>query len=203
MSTNGSSIQPVIFSIGHSNHPIERFLELLSRSGIQVVIDTRSSPYSKYAPQFNDRELSGELRSVGIEYLFLGRQLGGRPEGAQFYDGEGRVMYSTLAESAEFRRGVEQLEQLVPQKRAALLCSEEDPAVCHRHLLVGRVLNGRGNRVIHIRGDGRMQTYQEVVKQAADEKTHGQRTLFDVEDDAWKSIRSVLPKSPLPSSSES
>ncbi|MCC7084718.1 MAG: DUF488 domain-containing protein [Pirellulales bacterium] len=198
-----NSTATAIYSIGHSNHSIERFLELLRQHRVQVVADTRSSPYSKYAAQFNDRELTAELRSVGIEYLFFGRQLGGRPQGDQFYDAEGRVLYSSLAESAEFRRGIEQVEQLASQKRTALLCSEENPAICHRHLLIGRVLCGRSNQVIHIRGDGQLQSYQEVVKQAADEKDHGQRTLFDVEDDAWKSIRSVLPKNPPPSSLES
>jgi hypothetical protein len=77
--------------------------------------------------------------------------------------------------------------------RVALLCSEEDPAVCHRAILVGRVLRERGARVEHIRGDGRVQPNDEVFAQNREEEKQGK--LFDfAEAPAWKSIPSVLRK---------
>jgi uncharacterized protein (DUF488 family) len=77
--------------------------------------------------------------------------------------------------------------------RVAMLCSEEDPAVCHRALLVGRVLRERGAEVAHIRGDGRIQPDQEVFAQHDSRKAQGK--LFDVDEaPAWKSIPSVLRK---------
>ena len=97
--------QPRIFTIGHSNHAIEDFVALLKRFEIQVVVDVRSEPYSKYSPQFNARTLEGLLEREEIRYLFLGRELGGRPREAEYYDREERVDYGRLAASPRFRDG--------------------------------------------------------------------------------------------------
>jgi hypothetical protein len=84
------------------------------------------------------------------------------------------------------------------------MCGEEDPTNCHRRLLVGRVLRDRGVEVMHIRGDGRVQSEEEVAVEEDFRKTRGQLTLFDLEEpDAWKSTRSVLPRRAPPSSLES
>lgn len=180
-----------VFTIGHSNHPPERFTGLLEEHYIEVVVDTRSRPYSRYAPHFNKRELQAALAERDIKYLFLGRELGGRPGGGEFYDGEGRVDYAKVAESQAFLEGISRLERGVADHRVALLCSEEDPAGCHRRLLVGRVLGERGVAVQHIRSDGRVQAEEELAD--------GQQTLF--QEAEWKSIRSVSPRRPPRSSS--
>lgn len=188
-----------IYTVGHSNHTLEKFLDLLTTHGIEVLVDTRSQPYSKYAVHFNARELRTAVNARGLGYLFLGKELGGRPEGAEFYDTEGYVLYSRVAESPLFLAGLSQLETAAAQQRVALLCSEEDPAVCHRYLLIGRVLAQRGVSLQHIRGDGRLQTDTEVEAEAQPDDG-GQQALFaDEEVSEWKSIRSVLPKKPPPS----
>jgi uncharacterized protein (DUF488 family) len=199
MSNSNTPERPALFTVGHSNHSLETFLGLLTRHGIQVLVDTRSYPHSKYVTHFNKEELTVALERAGVKYLYLGAELGGRPEEEEYFDGEGRVLYYRLAESPVFLRGIQRLEAGSRHYRVALLCSEEDPAVCHRHLLVSRVLAQRGNDVRHIRGDGSLQPYADVPVQAQE-----QPLLFDLPGmNPWKSLRSVSRKKPQPSSSES
>lgn len=181
-----------VMTVGHSNHSWEHFLELLRRNSVQVIAEVRSYPYSNYAPQFDREPLKAALEKAGIKYVDLGKELGGRPEGAEFYDADGHVRYDRVATAEFFRAGVERLEEGVGRFAVALLCSEEDPAVCHRALLVGRVMRERGCDVEHIRGDGTRQKDQEVFPEAGEA---AQRSLFEVaKEAAWKSIPSVLPK---------
>jgi uncharacterized protein (DUF488 family) len=193
----------VLYTIGHSNHPLEMFLQLLRENGIETLVDTRSRPHSKYAPHFNKAALAHSVPAAGIRYEFLGRELGGRPGGAEFYDADGHVLYGRVAESAWFLDGIARLEQEADRSRAAIFCSEENPSECHRRLLVGRVLTERGNAVRHIRADGRVQPEEELRAEDAERKhAHGQQALFDEEEVAeWRSIRSVLPGRPPRSSS--
>jgi uncharacterized protein (DUF488 family) len=174
----------VVLTIGHSNHSLEHFLGLLRLHAVQVVADVRSHPYSAYASHFDNQPLAKTLRAEGFQYVYLGAELGGRPRGNAYYDTDGRVLYDKVAESSEFQEGLTRLEKGLGQYRVAMLCAEEDPAGCHRRLLVGRVLAQRGIVVEHIRGDGRLQ--------AEDELRAAQLGLFDeIEAPVWKSIPSV------------
>jgi uncharacterized protein (DUF488 family) len=196
--TAPSSSGPTIYTIGHSNHSEEMFLDLLSRHGIEVLVDVRSQPFSRYNPQFNDSNLASALKAAGIRYLFMGNELGGRPEGEEFFDTAGHALYHRMAESPGFLAGIERLERGIEEHRVVIMCSEEDPAICHRHLLVSRVISGRGIDVLHIRGDGRLETEDQIAPQER------QALLFaDMEEQSWKSLRSVSPKHRPLSSSES
>ncbi|MDQ2809879.1 MAG: DUF488 domain-containing protein [Chloroflexota bacterium] len=193
---------PTIYTIGHSNQPLDEFLRLLLLHRLEVLVDVRSAPYSKYTTQFNSAPLKTSVTAAGCKYLYLGDELGGRPKGAAFYDAEGHVRYDRVAESPLFLAGITRVETGIARYRVALLCSEEDPTGCHRRLLVGRVLTGRGTTVCHIRGDGRLQAEAELA--AAEAAAAPQATLFALEDvTPWRSIRSVLPKNGRPSSSDS
>jgi uncharacterized protein (DUF488 family) len=193
-----SSIQPTIYTIGHSNHSEEKFLDLLMQHGIEVLVDVRSQPFSRYNPQFNDSNLASALKAAGIRYQFMGAELGGRPEGEEFLDESGHALYHHMAEAPQFLAGIERLERGIADQRVAIMCSEENPAICHRHLLVTRVISGRGVDVLHIRGDGRLETEDQIAPQ---EK---QGLLFaELDDESWKSLRSVSPKHRPPSSSQS
>ena len=184
---------PHVFTVGHSNHPVEHFLTLLKTHGVQVVVDARSQPYSKYATQFDQEALRPAVQDAGIRYLYLGKELGGRPEGKEFYDEEGHVLYDRVAATSLFQEGISRLERGIHEYKVALLCAEEDPAACHRRLLVGRVLVDHGIQVEHIRGDGRVQTEGEVAAEADPDKD--QLSLFQkAEAEPWKSIPSVLRK---------
>lgn len=175
-----------IYTIGHSNHPIDKFTGLLKQHEIALVVDTRSHPHSRFSPYFNRKALATTLAELQIGYEFLGDRLGGRPAGAEFYDSEGYVLYGKLAESTAFRDGLEMLKPLLGNRRVALLCSEENPSDCHRRLLIGHVLFGEGIDVLHIRRDGQVQSEQEMRSEEA-----GQSSLFEGSD-AWKSPRSVI-----------
>jgi uncharacterized protein (DUF488 family) len=137
-----------LWTIGHSNHPLETFLALLTQHRIEVLADVRSSPYSRYASQFNREALRPALRERAIQYLFLGDLLGGRAEDERFYDDDGRVLYDRMAQSPGFRQGIGRLLEGVGKFRVVILCGEEDPTDCHRRRLVGRVLQERGVRVM-------------------------------------------------------
>ncbi|HEY7061168.1 MAG TPA: DUF488 domain-containing protein [Chloroflexota bacterium] len=185
---------PAIYSIGHSNHALDTFLALLGQHAVDVVADVRSEPYSKYCPHFDKRALEAAVREAGRRYVYLGRELGGRPVGSEYYDAEGYVLYWRRAAAEEFLGGIKRLERGRAQHRIALLCSEEDPAGCHRHLLVGRVLERRGGALTHIRGDGRLQSAAALESP--------QLALFaEAEETAWRSIRSVSPREARESSS--
>jgi uncharacterized protein (DUF488 family) len=69
-----------IFTIGHSNHSSEEFLQLLQQHSVACLVDIRSQPYSRYNPQFNRETLAAALRSAGIRYSDFGATLGGRPD---------------------------------------------------------------------------------------------------------------------------
>ena len=190
---NIATASPRVFTIGHSNHTIEHFLTLLKAHAVKVVVDTRSQPYSKYATQFDHEALKPALQDIGIRYLYLGRELGGRPEGDDFYGHEGHVLYDRVAATSLFQEGLSRLERGILEYNVAMLCAEENPAACHRRLLIGRVLLDRGIQVEHIRGDGRIQTEEEVAAEADPDRD--QLSLFQkAEAEPWKSIPSVLRK---------
>jgi uncharacterized protein (DUF488 family) len=166
------------FTIGHSNHELEEFLQLLEANYIEVLVDIRSKPYSRYAPQFNKDNLTKAIQASGIRYLFLGKELGGRPKDREFYDSEGHVLYPLLSESQLFLEGIERVINGMKTYRVALMCSEENPAKCHRYLLVGKVLEDRSISVLHIRGDGRIQSKDDISQENEEFTGNQQQSLF-------------------------
>ena len=137
-----------IYSVGHSSHDWSTFILLLDAAGIGVVIDVRSNPASRL-PHFNRTALKERLNAVGIGYVFLGLELGGRARDGGVPD------YDQMATSALFAEGLTKVEEMAARTRPALMCSEHEPLTCHR-CLVGRRLAERGNDVAHILRDGRI-----------------------------------------------
>ena len=178
-----------IYTIGHSNHGLEDFLRLLAARGVEVLVDVRSKPYSRYVPHFNQGALRDFLEKHGIDCRHMGDRLGGMPQERSMYDEEGRVLYRELARSEGFRQGIGELISLASELLVAVMCSEEDPSACHRSLLVGRVLAREGIEVVHIRGDGRL----ESSVASGGEAPGGQTEMFPAKEEEWKSTRSVLP----------
>ena len=177
---------PVIWTIGHSNHSFERFAELLRGERVEFVVDVRSYPYSRIAPQFNRELLDVALGRVGVRYLFLGEELGGRPAREEDYDEQGHARYDRIAEQPAFRAAVQRLLTGCRERRIALLCSEGQPRECHRRLLVGKVLTEQGVQLRHILPSGVVEQEDSVSLDAEDT----QESLFG-EEMAWRSTRSV------------
>lgn len=150
-----------VFTIGHSTHSWERFVALLRSAKVTAVADVRTSPYSRLYPHFNRDDLREELRLDGISYVFLGKQLGGRPNERKFYC-EGVADYEKMAQATEFGKGLDRVIEGAKKYRVALMCSERDPLDCHRCLLVGRALAQRGVRVNHILDNGNVVSQDEI-----------------------------------------
>ena len=153
---------PEILTIGHSTHSIERFLELLSVHGVTAVADVRSAPYSRYQPEFNREVLHQSLADHGVAYVFLGMELGARPNDQSLYD-EGRVQFDRVAQTNRFRGGLNRVLQGAERYRLALMCAEKEPLDCHRTLLVGRELEARGVQISHVLADGRLESSAEAM----------------------------------------
>lgn len=152
-----------VLTIGHSNHPIEKFVELARLHGVSAVVDVRSAPYSRFNPQFNRDAFAEALKQQGIAYVFLGRELGARSNDRSCYD-NGRVQYRRLAETETFRSGIEQVLSGAQALRIALMCAEKEPLECHRTLLVSRALVAVGTPVTHILANGGAESHKESMK---------------------------------------
>ena len=157
----------MIHTIGHSNHPIDRFLGLLQPHGITAVADVRSTPYSRFNPQFRREKLQAALAGAGIQYVFLGEELGARSQDPTCYDPDGRVSYARLAKTDLFRRGIERLKTGMAEHRISLMCAEREPLECHRTILVSRELTRDGVAVTHILGDGSLETHEHAMQRLA------------------------------------
>jgi uncharacterized protein (DUF488 family) len=150
-----------IYTIGHSNVPASRIVELLQGHGVEMVVDVRSAPYSRWNPQFNRKALEETLREAGIGYAFAGEYLGGRPQDPSCYRGgtipKEKADYPKLIDpqavmsKSFFQVGIRRLLEYASQRRTAILCSEKDPEHCHRTWLIGRYLEEElGVEVVHI-----------------------------------------------------
>lgn len=146
---------PTIFSIGHSSHEIDKFVDLLQKYRVTTVVDVRSQPYSQWVPAFNRENLAGALKAAGLQYQFMGEQLGGRPEDRSLLDPGGKPDYERIAQTPAFQEGLAQLIALAQETMVAFMCSEGDYHECHRHRLIMPALLDRGVIVIHILPDGR------------------------------------------------
>ena len=147
-----------IYTIGHSNHETAEFVALLRRHGIELLVDVRSSPYSRYVPQANRETLTRTVESTGISYRWMGDRLGGKPGGSV-------ADYDQLSDSPAFQQGIADLMALAAQRSTAIMCSEGDHRQCHRHKLITPILLDNNVDVLHIQPDGGLVDEREVPKQ--------------------------------------
>jgi len=171
-----------VYTIGHSTHSTEKLIQLLAGHDVTTVADVRSQPYSRINPQFNRESLRAELRTVGITYVFLGRELGARSEDRGCYIA-GQVQYDLLARTALFQEGLMRIAQGVGSHRIALMCAEKDPLTCHRAILVCRHLAVRGIAAQHILEDGQLESHEDAVMRLLAELDISERDLFRTRDD--------------------
>ena len=153
-----------VYTIGHSNKPVDDLLDRLGRHGVQIVVDVRSKPFSSYNPQFNREAVCESLRQSGRPYVFSGHSLGGMPDDPELRAQDGQADYGKIRESPLYRKELAGLLRAVDLGPGpmALMCSEADPTMCHRRRLVGTDLVEAGVEVVHILGDGSLQTEDEV-----------------------------------------
>ena len=159
---------PGILTVGHSNHPWDVFVGLLQRHAVTALVDVRSVPYSRFNPQFNRNRLERELTPCGVQYVFLGRELGARSDDPACYDETGRVQYARLARKPAFRRGVARVIQEAERNRIALMCAEKEPLSCHRTILIAPALERRKVEVQHILADGTLEPHDHAMQRLID-----------------------------------
>lgn len=152
----------MIYTFGHSTHPIERFVALLQQHGVQALADVRSTPFSRFNPQFNRASLSHSLASAGIRYEFMGEELGARTADPACFE-NGRVSYARLAATPLFQRGLERLREAANSERVAMMCAEREPLDCHRTILITRELERAGESVTHILADGTLEANRNTM----------------------------------------
>lgn len=146
---------PLVCTIGHSNQPLETFIDLLRSHGIDRVIDVRTVPRSRHNPHFGQDLLPASLEAAGISYTHI-PGLGGlrraRPDSPNI--GWRNVSfrgYADYMQTAGFQDEVERLKAIASQDKCALMCAEAVPWRCHRSLIADALLI-RGLRVEHIMG---------------------------------------------------
>lgn len=150
-----------LFTIGHSNHSLETFIQLLHQHQITALADVRSHPYSRYLPHFSQSQLKQALEQVGIKYVFLGQELGARPQNSNCYV-DGKALYNRIAGTPEFKQGLERVTEGVQKYRIALMCAEQDPITCHRAILVSPALKNLGCEIQHILKTGNLESHQDL-----------------------------------------
>ena len=173
-----------VYTIGHSTHPIERFVQLLTRHEITAVADVRSQPYSRMTPQFNREPLKATLKDAGIVYVFLGKELGARSSDESCYQ-SGKVQYERLARTTLFQEGLDRIEQGLSKFRIALMCAEKDPLTCHRSILVCRHLIERQLGVAHILEGSRLETHEMAMERLLRELRINSADLFKSQHDLF------------------
>ena len=167
----------LVYTIGHSTHTIEAFVNLLRKHDVTAVADVRSVPFSRFNPQFNKDTLQGTLATPGIKYVFLGRELGARSDDPACYE-NGRVQYARLARATSFRAGLDRVIEGASEYRIALMCAEKDPLECHRTLLVARAMVAHGVEVAHILADGTVESHEIAMTRLLDIVGLPQQDLF-------------------------
>ena len=178
-----------LYTIGHSNHPFSTLVGLLNDREIVNLVDVRTDPYSRYNPQFNKETLEYELPRQKIRYLYMGKVLGGKPDDPKLYkhraprSGEvdflHEVDYQQIMRRDWFQAGIRELLDLTELDNTAIMCSEEDPAECHRHHLIAKYImeSFPEVEVRHIRGDGNEFGAKSILKSVNDPPAI-QDTLF-------------------------
>jgi uncharacterized protein (DUF488 family) len=145
-----------LLTVGHSHIPIARFIQLLGLHHIDTLIDARSQPQSRFAPQFNHKALQTSLEQAGLAYRYLGDKLGGRPKDPQYYLSDGAIDYRRLAQAPVYQEGLQELRREAEESCVALMCAEADFRKCHRYWLIARSLVEEGVEVQHILPSGEL-----------------------------------------------
>lgn len=175
----------LLYTVGHSTHPIEKFVELLTRNQIEAIADVRSAPYSKYTPHFNRETLTKSLEQAGIKYVFLGNELGARREEPECYQA-GKVNYAAVSKTDNFLNGIERLKSGAAKMRIAIMCAEKDPLTCHRAVLVAHYGRENFKDIFHILEDATCESQKKLDERLLSEHKLNEDDLFNPREERLK-----------------
>ena len=156
------TMRTTVYTIGHSSHPIDRFVWLLRHNDIAVVADVRSIPASRHNPQYNRDTLRRSLSAAGITYIHMGEALGALTDDPALME-NGRVSFARIAASRPFITALFRLAETAQKHRIAMMCAEKDPLSCHRTILVSRQLEKVGITIEHILEDGSLEHHDSTM----------------------------------------
>jgi len=172
-----------IYTIGYGARDIKSFISLLKAHKIDYLIDVRSTPYSKFNPKFNHRDLSYALKEHNITYVFMGDTLGGRPADETCYTEDGKVDYKKVETKDFYKTGIDRIKTAYKKGlNIVLMCSEANPSQCHRSKLIGMTLIKElecKNCLKHIDEFGKIKDQATVINEIT--KGKGPTDLFNVE----------------------
>jgi len=163
-----------LYTIGHGTRKAEDFLALLQQYHTKYLLDVRTRPYSRFNPQYNQKQLKSFLEQNGITYVFMGDTLGGRPNDPSVYDITGAIDYNALQKTNYFKEGIDRVKTALNKKLdVAIMCSERKPSECHRSRLIGRVLFDEGIKINHIDDNGAIKDQTEVMNEVRKQSGKG------------------------------
>ena len=162
-------MEKTLLSIGHSQHQVDYFINLLKSHDVNYILDVRSTPYSQFAASYNRESIRPVLQSNGIEYAFMGNYFGARPTDSSLYSTKDIWIFEKVANSSRFKKGFDNVEKGVKQGfRIAFMCTEKDPIECHRAILVTNAFYKAGYSIEHIMPDNTIQTQQDINERLLD-----------------------------------
>ncbi|MCG8883985.1 DUF488 domain-containing protein [Tenacibaculum finnmarkense] len=171
-----------IFTIGHSNHMIDNFYKLLDSNDINCIIDVRSTPASKYNPQYNQEPLKNYLKIKGIAYMHFKNEFGARQESSNVLNENGQVDFELFRKTKNFKTGIERVNLgLSKGYRIALMCSESNPLECHRFSMISVYLAKMDFKISHILKDNTIISQKKLEIQLLDnyKKKISKPSLFE------------------------
>jgi uncharacterized protein (DUF488 family) len=152
--------KPRIFTVGHGDARFQEIERILQFHGIATVVDVRSTPYSKYAPDFRKSTLAEAAAAAGLGYRWMGDRLGGRPSRSAPANREEVGSTQVVVDSPSFRSALAEVATLNTTGPVALMCAERRPDNCHRCLILAPHLEALGIDVFHILPDGTARRHQ-------------------------------------------
>ena len=189
-----------VYTIGHSNHTLEHFVTLVKAHEINLIADVRSVPFSRFAPQFNQKAIKASLGLYDIVYEYMGDSLGGKFIDPALLTDDGLPDFEKLIKNNSFCKGLNDIITKIENgSKLALMYAEKEPQNCHRFMLISRALSKRGVQAVHILADGSVVDNDELLVSLASgtkKNNEMQLDLFGIETfDADEVYESLMNKS--------
>ena len=167
-----------IYTLGHSNYPFDKFIEILKKYNINCVVDIRAIPYSKYNTQYNKEFFQSNLKKLGHTYIYMADEFGAKRKTRSSYNDQGYADFDKVVSEDDFKRGIERLKVGCAKKyKIVLLGAMQEPIRCPRAILLGKELIKEGFDVKHIMHEGNLKTQEELEEQLLEKYFEGRNQL--------------------------
>ena len=167
-----------IYTLGHSNYPFDKFIEILKKYNINCVVDIRAIPYSKYNTQYNKEFFQSNLKKLGYTYIYMADEFGAKRKTRSSYNDQGYADFDKVVLEDDFRKGIERLKiGCAKNYKIVLLGAMQEPIRCPRAILLGKELIKEGFDVKHIMHEGNLKTQEELEEQLLEKYFEGRNQL--------------------------